>query len=49
MSGRASAYIAIPKSVGIRGLRFFLAAVAIDPAAPGGIAEVSQPYAATIQ
>jgi hypothetical protein len=49
VNGRGRAYIALPKSVGIRGIRFFLAAVAIDAAAPGGIAEVSQPYGATVQ
>ncbi|MBN2491458.1 MAG: hypothetical protein JXQ29_11475 [Planctomycetes bacterium] len=47
--GRSSAYIVLPKVLAIRGIRVFLAAVVIDPAAPGGIAEVSQPYGATIQ
>lgn len=47
--GRGSAYIVIPKVVGLSGLRIFLAAVVIDGAAPGSIAQISQAYGATIR
>jgi hypothetical protein len=47
--GRGSAYIAIPKVAGIRGIRLFLAAVVIDGAAPSSIAQISQAYGVTIQ
>ncbi len=49
--GRASPppYVLIPKVPSLRGLRIFLGAVVLDPAAPSGIAAISQPYGVTIQ
>lgn len=50
-TGRAtpSPYVLIPKVPSLRGLRIFLGAVVVDPAAPSGIAAISQPYGVTIQ
>jgi hypothetical protein len=47
--GEAWPYVLIPKLSGLQGVRLFFAAVAIDGAAPGGIAAVSQEYGVTIQ
>jgi len=47
-TGWAASHVVIPKIVGLTGLRFFLAAVVIDPSAPSFIAHVSQEYGITI-
>ncbi len=49
LNGRASPYIPIPNAGVLKGLRFFLAAVVVDPAAPSSIAQISQEYGVTIQ
>lgn len=46
--GRAGMNVLIP-ALPIQGLRMFLAAVVVDPAAPSGIAQISQPYGITVQ
>lgn len=48
-TGRATPSIRIPNATALRGLRIFLATMVLDPQAPGGIAQVSQEYGATIQ
>ena len=49
LNGRASPYIPIPNAAVLKGFRFFLAAVVVDPAAPSSIAQISQEYGVTIQ
>jgi sugar lactone lactonase YvrE len=48
-SGRAVPAIDIPKAAALRGLRFYLAAVVIDPRAPSSLAQISQRFGVTIQ
>jgi len=48
-SGRAGAYVLLPKIPGLRGLRMYLAAVVVDIKAPSSIAQISQQYGVTIQ
>jgi hypothetical protein len=48
-SGRAAPEIVIPKAAALRGLRFYLAAVVIDPQAPSSLARISQRFGVTIQ
>lgn len=48
-TGRASPFVVVPNLPALRGTRLFLAAVVLDPNAPGGIAQVSQEYGATIR
>ncbi len=46
--GRAGMNVLIP-ALPIQGLRMFVAAVVVDPAAPSGIAQISQPYGITVK
>ena len=48
-NGRGVPRIALPKIPALSGVRFYLAAVVIDSAAPQSIAAISQQFGVTIQ
>ncbi len=48
-NGAAAASVAIPSVAALRGTRVFFAAIALDPAAPGGVAYASREYGVEIR